>query len=283
MIRREWLLGVGLISGGLGMGLAPTTTAPAFAQSAQNAPTIGTVAAVKPDAFGAAPGAAEQTLTIGTNLVENQTIRTGTDGTANVIFADRSTLTVGKGSEVVLDKFVYDPATGDGGLAIDLTQGALRFVGGKLSKDGNVQVKTPTATMTVRGGIALFFTPPAGSGQDGYAVFLYGHELKNETTGESIYRPGFAFKFPADGGPPVLVKLTDEELAAILKQFNTETGTGGRFPDQDLALLENNPELIHELRAQIEDQSQANNPALESLRQFMATVATQDAAGPYSS
>jgi hypothetical protein len=282
MIRREWLLGVGLISGGLGMGLAPTTPA-----LAQNAPTIGTVAAVKPDAFGAAPGAAEQTLTIGTNLVQNQKIRTSTDGTANVIFADRSTLTVGKSSEVVLDKFVYDPATGTGGLAIDLTQGALRFVGGKLSKDGNVQVKTPTATMTVRGGIALFFSPPPGSGLDGYAVFLYGHELKNETTGESIYRPGFAFKFPADGGPPVLVKLTDEELAAILKNFSTETGTGGRFPDQDLALIENNPELIHELRGEIDEQSQKNNPALESLRQFMATIATQDIGGgtgpgPYS-
>jgi hypothetical protein len=278
MIRREWLLGVGLISGGLGMGLAPVSPA-----LAQNTPAIGTVAAVKPDAFGAAPGAAEQTLTIGTDLVENQKIRTNADGTANVIFADRSTLTVGKGSEVVLDRFVYDPATGNGGLAIDLAQGALRFVGGKLSKDGNVQVKTPTATMTVRGGIALFLVPPPGSGGDGYAVFLYGKELKNETTGESVFRPGFAFRFPADGGPPVLVKLTDQELAAILKNFNTEAGVGGRFPDQDLALLENNPELIHELRAQIEAQSQANNPALESLRQFMATVATPDvAAGPYS-
>jgi hypothetical protein len=281
MIRREWLLGVGLISGGIGVGLAPMAPAPALAQSAQNAPTIGTVAAVKPDAFGAAPGAAEQTLTIGTNLVQDQKIRTSTDGTANVIFADRSTLTVGKGSEVVLDKFVYDPATGTGGLAIDLTQGALRFVGGKLSKDGNVQVKTPTATMTVRGGIGLFFQPPPGSGEDGYAVFLYGKELKNETTGESIFRPGFAFKFPADGGPPQLVKLTDQELANILKHFNTETGVGGRFPDQDLALLENNPELINELRKQIEEQSIPNNPAIESLRQFMATVASPDVACVY--
>ena len=281
MIRREWLLGVGLISGGIGVGLAPMAPAPALAQSAQNAPTIGTVAAVKPDAYGAAPGAAEQTLTIGTNLVQDQTIRTSTDGTANVIFADRSTLTVGKGSVVVLDKFVYDPATGTGGLAIDLTQGALRFVGGKLSKDGNVQVKTPTATMTVRGGIGLFFQPPPGSGEDGYAVFLYGKELKNEDTGESIYRPGFAFKFPANGGPPQLVKLTDQELANILKHFNTETGVGGRFPDQDLALLENNPELINELRKQIEEQSIPNNPAIESLRQFMATVASPDVACVY--
>ncbi len=60
------------------------------------------------------------------------------------------------------------------------------------------RVKTPPATRTVRGGIALFYFP--GGGADGYAVFLYGQELKNVTTGESIFRPGFAFKFPADGG-----------------------------------------------------------------------------------
>jgi hypothetical protein len=275
MIRREWLLGVGLISGGLGAGFGLPGDA-----LAQSATAIDTVAAVKPDAFGAAPGVAEQTLVIGAGLVENEKIRTTADGTANVIFADRSTLTVGKGSEVVLDKFVYDPATGEGGLALDLAQGALRFVGGKLSKGGNVEVKTPTATMTVRGGIALFYFPPGGG--DGYAVFLYGQELKNLTTGESIFRPGFAFKFPADGGPPQLVRITDQELANILKNFNTESGFAGKFPDQDLALLENNPELINDLRKQIEDASNANNPALESLRQFMATT-VPDVTDPYSS
>lgn len=273
MIRREWLLGVGLISGGIGAGLTPGLAA------AQDV-GIGTVAAVKPDAFGAAPGAPEQTLVIGAGLVQDEKIRTSADGTANVIFADRSTLTVGKGSEVILDKFVYDPQSGSGGLAIDLTQGALRFVGGKLSKGGNVQVKTPTATMTVRGGIGLFYFPKGG---DGYAAFLYGQELKNEDTGESIYRPGFAFKFPADGGPPQLVKLTDAELAKILANFNTESGFAGRFPDQELALLEDHPELIDALRQQVDDLSQRNNPAIDSLREFAATIAIQDSITPYGS
>jgi hypothetical protein len=272
MIRREWLLGVGLISGGIGVGLVPG------AATAQDV-SIGTVAAVKPDAFGAAPGAPEQTLVIGAGLVENETIRTTEEGTANVIFADRSTLTVGKGSQVTLDKFVYDPASGSGGLAIDLTQGALRFVGGKLSKGGNVSVATPTATMTVRGGIALFYFPADGG--DGYAVLLYGQELQNTGTGESIFRPGFAFKFPAGGGAPQLVRITDAELAMILKNFNAETGLAGRFPDQDLALLEDQPDLISDLRKQIEEQSQSNNPAIQSLQQFIATVAIPDETGPY--
>ena len=273
MIRREWLLGVGLISGGIGVGMTPD------AAQAQTDVPIGTVAAVKPDAFGAAPNAAEQTLAIGAGLVENETIRTSAEGTANVIFADRSTLTVGKGSEVVLDKFVYDAGAKSGGIALTLTQGALRFVGGQLSKTGDVQVKTPTSTMTIRGGIALFNFPPGGTG---YAIFLYGNSLTDETTGQSIYRPGFAFKFPADGGPPELVKITDAELNEILKNFNNQTGLAGSLPDQTIALIESAPnvqDLIGDIRNQVDQGSQRNNPAVESLRTFLPPPAVVDPYG----
>jgi hypothetical protein len=274
MIKRDWLLGVGLLSGGIGLGLDQQ---PALAQDAGG--EIGKVAAVKPDAFGAAPSAPEQVLAIGAGLVENEKIRTSPDGTANVIFADRSTLTVGKGSEVTLDKFVYDPSSKSGGLAIGLAAGTLRFVGGQLSKSGDVQVKTPTATMTVRGGIALFSFPP---GQVGYAVFLYGKELKDVGSGQSIYRPGFAFEYPADGGPPKLVPLTDELLAQILQNFNTKTGLGGTIPDEDLAQFEqqigdpNFQQDISNLRDQIEGTTNRDNPILDTLRSTPVTIPTSN-------
>lgn len=265
MIRREWLLGVGLISGGIGIGV----TAAAGPALAQGTGTIGAVAAVKPDAFGAAPSAAEQTLMVGAGLVENEKIRTDENGTANVIFADRSTLTVGKGSEVTLDKFVYDPSAKSGGIALSLTQGALRFIGGQLSKTGDVSVKTPTATMTIRGGIALFSFP--GGGADGYAVFLYGKSLSIEG-GDSIYRPGYAFRFPADGGPPELVQITDELLAQILASFNAETGVAGELPDQDIAQLGTDPNiqaLIDDLQNKIRN-GKPDPATLDSLNQFLA-------------
>jgi hypothetical protein len=266
MIRREWLLGVGLLSGGLGVALG------AGAQPAAADGTIGAVAAVKPDAFGAGPSANEQTLVIGANVVENEKIRTNSDGTANVIFADRSTLTVGKGSEVTLDKFVYDPGTKSGSMVLNLGQGALRFVGGQLSKDGNVQVKTPTATMTIRGGIGLFFTTPDGGS---IGVLLYGNALTDQASGQEINRPGFMFKFPPGGGAPEIVKITDAELAGLLRQFNTQTGLGGQLPDQDIALIEAQlrdgriQELIALLRDQVDDLSGKNNPALDALRQAL--------------
>jgi hypothetical protein len=277
MIRREWLLGVGLLSGGLGMGLSGAV------HPVQADGTIGAVAAVKPDAFGAAPSAGEQTLVLGANVVENEKIRTNADGTANLIFADRSTLTVGKGSEVTLDKFVYDPGTKTGSMVLNLGQGALRFIGGQLSKDGNVTVKTPTATMTVRGGIALFFTAPDGSTK---AVLIYGNALTDLASGKEINRPGFMFVFKP-GGESEIVKITDADLAGLLTQFNTQTGLAGQLPDQDIALIEEQlrdgrvQELIGLLRTQVDDLSQKDNPALDALRQALTQGVVNQNNNPY--
>ncbi|HEY4164915.1 MAG TPA: FecR domain-containing protein [Dongiaceae bacterium] len=278
MIKREWLLGVGLLSGGIGLGLGTViATQPAEAQTAN---TIGAIAAVKPDAYGTAPNAAEQVLNIGAGLTENERIRTNENGTANLIFADRSSLTVGKGSEVVLDKFVYDPASKSGELAVSIGQGALRFIGGQLSKSGSVQIKTQTATLTVRGGIVLIGRLADGSY---VAVLLYGNELHDVTHDLSVFRAGFALRYGADGAPlggPT--RITDAELADLLKNFNTETGIGGKLPDEQVVALENDlqgqdmQQLISDLRGQIDDLSQRNNTVLDSLKQFMIvdTVAT---------
>jgi hypothetical protein len=73
-----------------------------------------------------------------------------------VLLLDGSTFTVGPGSSLVIDKFVYNPSSGRGTLVATFSKGALRFVGGKLSKnDPGVKVNTPAGALTVRGGIAL--------------------------------------------------------------------------------------------------------------------------------
>ena len=49
-----------------------------------------------------------------------------------------------------LDKFVYDPNTSAGSVAIQATRGSFRFVTGSQGK-GNYQIKTPYGTLGVRG------------------------------------------------------------------------------------------------------------------------------------
>jgi len=63
---------------------------------------------------------------------------------------------IGPNSDLVIDRFVYDPATGTGQLAMTATKGVMRYVGGRLSKLENaVTIHTSTATIGVRGGIVL--------------------------------------------------------------------------------------------------------------------------------
>ena len=117
---------------------------------------VGVAAAVKPDATSQPPGGETTTLKIGKSVVYNERIDTSSSGVVQVLLLDGSTFTVGPGSSLVIDKFVYNPSTGKGALVASFSKGALRFVGGKLSKNApGVTVKTPAGALTVRGGIAL--------------------------------------------------------------------------------------------------------------------------------
>jgi hypothetical protein len=71
------------------------------------------------------------------------------------MFLDKTTLTVGPNSNVVIDEFVYRPGGGGNQFVASLTKGALRFVGGQISHNQGATITTPTATIGIRGGVAL--------------------------------------------------------------------------------------------------------------------------------
>jgi hypothetical protein len=109
---------------------------------------------VKPEANSTPPGGDTRTLKIGKSVVYNERIDTSASGVVQVLLLDGSTFTVGPGSSLVIDKFVYNPASGKGSLVATFSKGALRFVGGKLSKqEHGIAVKTPAGAITVRGAI----------------------------------------------------------------------------------------------------------------------------------
>jgi hypothetical protein len=107
---------------------------------------IGSASTVKPEASGTVAG----TLSAGSSVHSNETIKTGGSGQAGLGFIDKSNLHVGPSSSVRLDKFVYDPNKGTVTVVIDATKGAFRFSTGAQGK-GNVQVKTPHGTLGIRG------------------------------------------------------------------------------------------------------------------------------------
>ena len=119
----------------------------AFQSTASIAQTrIGTANSVKPEAAGSIAG----TLSAGSGVHQSENIHTGNSGQADLRFLDNSNLTVGPGSNVRLDKFVYDPNKGTRGVAIEASRGAFRFVTGSQGK-GSVSIKTPSGTLGIRG------------------------------------------------------------------------------------------------------------------------------------
>jgi hypothetical protein len=123
-------------------------------------PQIGIAASTRPNAE-AGVGANKQTLVAGSALYANQTVRTGNLGMADLVFLDKTNLSVGPGSEVVLDKFIYDPTGSSGRVVLQATRGAFRFVTGSQAKKA-YEVNTPYGTLGVRGTvIEMIVTPRA--------------------------------------------------------------------------------------------------------------------------
>jgi trimeric autotransporter adhesin len=119
----------------------------AIGSTVANAQTrIGTAQSVKPEASGSIAG----TLSAGSGVHASETVHTGSSGQADLRFLDNSNLTVGPGSSVRLDKFVYDPNKGSGSVAVEASRGAFRFVAASQNK-GEVKVKTPSGTLGIRG------------------------------------------------------------------------------------------------------------------------------------
>src|SRR5262245_6303995 len=90
------------------------------------------------------------TLSAGNDIHVSDTVRTGNFVQAHLRVIDSTNLNVGPSSSVRLDKFVYDPKKGSGGVAIDAAKGAFRFVTGS-QKKGNYKINTPYGTIGMRG------------------------------------------------------------------------------------------------------------------------------------
>jgi hypothetical protein len=141
-----------MMSRNVGMVLAAgMLCAPVFcAPEAALADKVGVAAAVEPDAF----SGQGTPLKIGKSVFYNERISTSSSGLVQVLLVDGSTFTVGPGSSLVIDKFVYNPNKKTGEMVATFSKGTMRFVGGRLSKnDGGVRVKTPAGQLAIRGGI----------------------------------------------------------------------------------------------------------------------------------
>ena len=70
--------------------------------------------------MGQPPASPARDLDTGVEVYFKELISTDTNGQAQLLFQDGTALTVGPDSDLVIDQYVYDPASGLGNMTIDI-------------------------------------------------------------------------------------------------------------------------------------------------------------------
>ncbi len=221
MNTKEWLAAIGALSVSLNA---------ADAQQPGPETRAGVTSAVNTTTTGAISGAT-RTLFIGNDVFREERVTTDANGRAQLLFLDQSAVTVGPSAELVIDRFVYDEKTRAGSLAVQASRGLLRFVGGDISKQQDVIVRTPTMLIGIRGGITLISVDQNGGTQ---AIFLFGNQMTATAAqgGQTqiVTKPGFGVTAApgAPLGPPV--RVSGPTITGMLSQLEAPAAPGGIVP-----------------------------------------------------
>ncbi len=89
----------------------------------------------------------------GLEIKANDSLRTDNDGSIGVVFHDDTSLSLGPGSVLVIDEFVYAPRQGKFSLVFRMIKGTAVYLSGLIAKlaPESVHFVTPAASVGVRG------------------------------------------------------------------------------------------------------------------------------------
>jgi FecR protein len=183
----------------------------ALAVTPAAAQQVGTATAVNPTSESTPPGGTTGPLLVGAHIVHKERIHTTPQGTAQLLFTDKSTMSIAPNTDIVIDEYVYNPDANNGHMLVSLAKGALRFVGGQLSHEGEATITTSAATIGIRGGTATIIQGPNGT------------KVINH----------FGIIKISNGAGTFL--LTRSEFGALIKNWNTLIEDLGRIPPADVA------------------------------------------------
>jgi hypothetical protein len=192
---------------------------------------VGVTSETNGDPIGKPPAEVERLLRVGIDIQADELITTKADDRAHVVFLDGTSLTVAPNAQLKIDKFVYDPDSKKGDIAISVTTGVFRVVGGKISKSKPIVVNTPSATIGLRGGIGLF----AVDRQETKAQFLFGVAMTVTAMGrtETAQRAGSEIltKSGAFPGAPGMIPIggVTQSLTALEGHI---AGGNDKAPDE---------------------------------------------------
>ncbi len=89
----------------------------------------------------------------GVSVYANDTLKTGAESSLGVTFIDNATLSLGPDADLLIDKYVYDPADSNMAFLASLRNGTLALISGDIVHNApdHAAIATPSATIGIRG------------------------------------------------------------------------------------------------------------------------------------
>src|SRR3984893_3284987 len=191
---------------------------------------VGVPSGADGDPLGKPPNENERILRIGIDVQANELITTAANDRAHLVFIDGSSLTVGPNARLTIDRFVFDPSTQKGELAINASKGVLRLVGGKISKTNAITITTPSSTIGIRGGITILSVTEVQT----IAGFVFGNSMTVTAGGQTqtATRAGSEVITKAGGLPGTPTLFKQGGLTAALGQLEGASSNNNNSADQ---------------------------------------------------
>jgi len=175
---------------------------------------VGTATAVNPLSESTPPGGATAPLMVGAHIVHKERVHTTPAGTVQLLFTDKSSMSIAPNTDIVIDEYVYDPNAQNGHMLVSLTKGALRFVGGQLSHQGEASITTSAANIGIRGGTVTVI-----QGSNGTKVINVSG-IMTITNGTGTFL------------------LARSDFGALIQSWNTPIQDLGRIPTGEIAFYQ---------------------------------------------
>jgi len=170
-------------------------------------------------------------LKTGDKIYLNETILAGKDSGTQILLLDQSTFSIGSDSEVVMDTFIYDPATNEGKIVASVKQGSLKVISGLISKKNpdSLTVEVPEGTLGSRGtefqtmvSKTQTSTLLIGPGKNNTLGLRPGAVLVGNAQGSTLLNNPYSISTMKKGKAPGQArKITKKQLKKFKKKMKT--------------------------------------------------------------
>lgn len=172
----------------------------------------------------------------GDKIYLNDTIQTDAQGKTQILLKDQMTISLGPNSQMVVDKFVYDPKEkSKNELSTQIKQGAFKFISGKIASDNKdaMKVSTPKATIAIRGTGVAGDVQPTGTDT---IVLLDGQigvtSNTDSKTTQTIAQSGYGVTVNPNGLVSQPAAIPTTTLNTILNQLGPQSSSAGGTKEQ---------------------------------------------------